>query len=484
MPHIASEPYPAACGLSELRRVTVRLEPIDWVPVLAALLLCALLGLVAGIEPGLAVAAALAIAFVLLTFADLAFGLAILVIVVFAESTPLAGSVLSATKLTGLLLGLAWFARLATQAGRARVLLTAHPGLSILLGALVAWAGLSVVWADDGNDAIVETSRLLLVVLLYVIVYTAIRTRRDLLLVIGGFVVGAASTAAYGLVLRPTVDGATADRLVSTIADPNLLAAILVAGLTLAAAASIATRGSPGWRLGAAAAGAVCLIAFLLTGSRGGLVALAAALVAAVAVAGRARAKVLGLGTLLVACTLAFYVIYAPADIRERVGGASLGEVQQEETRLTIWTIGWRMAEDNAVIGVGAGNFIDSSRQYVLEPGILFSTGRVVDAPAAAHNTYLQAFAELGIVGVTLYLAIIVASLVFAFKAARAFGSRGDWQMEVLARGVIVATVGVLAANFFISELSGKYTWLLMALGPAMLGVARSDPGPPESAEP
>ena len=41
--------------------------------------------------------------------------------------------------------------------------------------------------------------------------------------------------------------------------------------------------------------------------------------------------------------------------------------------------------------------------------------------------------------------------------------------MELFARGMIVALVGILAADFFISEQFGKQLWLLLGLGPALL---------------
>jgi hypothetical protein len=45
--------------------------------------------------------------------------------------------------------------------------------------------------------------------------------------------------------------------------------------------------------------------------------------------------------------------------------------------------------------------------------------------------------------------------------------------MEVLARGLAVALGGILVADFFISEQFSKALWLLLALAPAMLVVAR-----------
>ena len=44
---------------------------------------------------------------------------------------------------------------------------------------------------------------------------------------------------------------------------------------------------------------------------------------------------------------------------------------------------------------------------------------------------------------------------------------------ELLARGVVAAIVGVLAADFFISDMYGKQLWLMLALAVALLACAR-----------
>jgi O-antigen ligase len=460
--------------------VTARIRSIDWVPAAALGLLCVGVGVVAGIEPWMGVVAALGVTLLALTFANLAAGLVVLVVVVFAESTPLAGPALSFTKIVGLVLVLGWLARLATHpASSERVIFNAHPAFSYLLAAFLGWAAISVSWATNAEEALTEVTSLLLVAVLYVIVYTAVRTRRQAAWVIGGFIAGAAGTSAYGLVAQPENEGANTERLVSTVSDPNVLAAILVAGFALAGAGVIAARGFPAVRLAAAAAAIICLAGFFLTGSRGGLVAFSVALVAAVAFGGRWRGRALALALLLVTATVAYYAVYAPEDIRDRVASAVEGDsggsdIEQQESRLTIWTVGWRIAEDNPVIGVGVGNFKEESPGYVLEPGTLFRTDRVLDRPAEAHNSYLHVLAELGIVGVALFIAIVAFSISAGIKAAGAFARVGDWRMEILTRGILVALVGVLAAGFFISWQTGKPLWLLMSLCPAMLAVARS----------
>ncbi|MGH2952423.1 MAG: O-antigen ligase family protein [Solirubrobacterales bacterium] len=461
----------------------VPLRTSEWVAASALGALCTALGVVAGVEPSYAVFGALGLAFVLLTFVDLAAGLVILIFVAFTESTPLGAGALSLTKLTGLLLVLAWIARLATQrAGRERLIFDAYPALSYVLLIFVAWAVGSTVWAENGDAALSHSSRLLLVAILYIVVYTVVRGRREAGFVIGGLAAGATFTAAYGLVLRPGVSATESGRLVSTVQDPNFLAALLVAGVALTVAGFFAARGSAPLRLAAASGATLCLTAFFLTGSRGGIVAFAVALLATVAFGGRARGRALIATALIALVAVMYYAVYAPPEIRDRIVSATQGEAQREEGRLTIWTVGWRMFEDNAVAGVGAGNFGDRSIEYVLEPGTVFRTDRVIDNPDVAHNTYLGIGAELGLVGAALYLTIVGVSTACALQAAHRFAAHGDWRMEILTRGALVAQAGLLTANFFVNGEVNKVTWLVLALGPALLSLARA--GEPARADP
>ncbi len=454
--------------------MAVRMWPAGWAPAGAALLACAMIGVIAGIDPRAGLFVTIALAFAVLTFADLTTGLVILIVVVFAETTPLAGAALTFTKLTGLILACAWIARLTTRpAGSDRLLFNEHPVLSYLLLAFIAWVTIGSTWAELPAATLTDASRFLLVGILYVIVYTAVGTRDAAVRVLATLIAAAAVTSAYGLVLRPEGNLENLDRLTSTIRDPNVLAAILVAGFSLAGAAMFALRGSTGARLAAGLAAALCLSALFLTGSRGGLVCFGVALLVAVVIAGRWRAKLALIAVLIAGGTLVYFALYAPPEIRERLGNASQGEIEQTEGRFTLWAVGWRVVQDNPVIGVGAGNFTEVSTRYLLEPGTVFRTDRVIDNPGGVHNSYLQLLTETGVIGLALYLAILLSSLAAGLRAARTFERIGDWRMEVMARGTVVATTGVLAANFFIGQESGKVLWLLLALGPALLGVAR-----------
>ncbi len=90
-------------------------------------------------------------------------------------------------------------------------------------------------------------------------------------------------------------------------------------------------------------------------------------------------------------------------------------------------------------------------------------------------------WAELGLVGLILFVFLAGFCLYSALKAARSFARQGDARMEVIARALFVALAGLLAADFFGSRLTNKEVWLLLGLAPALLAIARSREGPARS---
>ena len=245
-----------------------------------------------------------------------------------------------------------------------------------------------------------------------------------------------------------------------------------MAGGTLAAALAFALRGKPVLRLVTAIAVPLCVFAVFLTLSRGGLVALGASLIAAVVMAGRrrrrrprrSRAAAVRRGRGLLRR------LRVRVEARDRIL-----EVEGGTGRTDIWTVGWRMVEDQPLRGVGAGNFPIASIHYLLEPGALLRDDFIVDNPKVAHNTYLNVLAELGVVGLALFLAVIAFSLWCAARALGVAARAGDRQLDVLARAMIVVLVGLLAADFFGSRQYSKQLWLLLSLCPVLLAISRAE---------
>ena len=77
--------------------------------------------------------------------------------------------------------------------------------------------------------------RFVLNLVLFLIVYTAVRTPKQFVWTLGAYVAGRTAAAAYGLA-RPPADTVYYDieRVAGTLGDPNELAAVLVPAIILA----------------------------------------------------------------------------------------------------------------------------------------------------------------------------------------------------------------------------------------------------------
>ncbi len=461
--------------------MTARFEPARALGFAGLGLIAALVGALAGVEPKLAITAAIGAAFVLIVFVDLAAGLAFFGFFSFLELLQL-GSALSVGKLGGVLLLLGWLVYVLTNPQSKTDFIATYPGAAVLLVGFLTWVALSGLWAEDTGEVKSTLWRYALNAVLFLIVFSAVRTRKQLIYVLGGFLLGATAAGVYGLAFTSAVVPVDEGRLTGTNLDPNELAAVLVAGMALSVGLAANLR-DPGLRLASLAGGGFCFLAAMLTGSRGGLVATACMLVAAVVFGGRWRGRLLVLG-IVIALFGGFYVTsLAPSTVRERFTQTA-GLSPEQEGRTTIWKVAERMVEAHPLEGVGAGNFQVSSKHYVLQPGSLARSDEIFIGNKVTHNTYLQTAAELGLVGLALFLGVIAFSLWCLVAAARRFSRAHDLRAEALARSLIVAMVGLLAADFFISEMFSKQLWLMLGIGPAVLAIARQADAGATSPEP
>lgn len=428
-------------------------------------------GVLAGFSPPVAIGLTLAVVFLAVTMANLTVGICLFALLTFLDTilpTEAQGT-LSVPKLLGLVLMLSWLALVTSGERVHRERFFSHPAFIFVLILFVSWAGLSASWAEEPSAALEATTRYLPNAMLFLIVFAGVRTRDQLLWVVGSLVVGAFIAAAYGLVSPVPVD--EDGRLSGALGNANETAASLVAGGALAAALAVALRGQPILRLASAIVVPLCVIAVFLTASRGGLVALATALIAAVLLApGRRRAAAIALAGTVVLATVIYFAAFASVDARNRVT-----ELQGGTGRVDIWTVGWRMVEAEPLRGVGAGNFEVSSIHYLIAPGALLRDDFIVDEPKVAHNTYLNVLAELGVVGLALFMGVILFSLGCALRAIGFAVKSGDRQVEILARAMVVVLLALLAADFFGSRQYSKQLWLLMALCPVLLEITRAE---------
>jgi O-antigen ligase len=428
------------------------------------------IGLLAGVNPKLAIGAAIGLGFAGLVIANITVGLCFFAFISFLE---VLSSSYGVTKLVGFLLVLSWLAVVTTRDDARNDFMSAHPGITYALALFVGWSAASLLWAENVPAAIDFTFRYLQNALLFLIVFTAIRERAHARWLVGAFVMGASVAAIFAVLNPPQAGQYDVSRATGTIGDPNELAAVLVAGVILAGVLVALLRKAPTLRLLAIGAALLCAAGLFSTFSRGGLVALGFSLVAAMFLGGRWRGRAVGIAALLAFCAIAFFTLIAPQAATQRVT-----QVDGGTGRTDIWRVGGRMVQAHPIRGVGAGNFRWTSVHYTLKPGAV-RYDYFIDHPKVAHNTYLQELAELGVVGLSLFLTIVLFSVASAIKAAGRFSEAGDREMELLSRGVLLALLGILAADFFISGQFSKQLWLLLGFGPALLAIAsRQMPAP------
>jgi O-antigen ligase len=439
---------------------------------LAALAGGGLLGVAAGVNPLLACAGVAGLGYAVLTAADLRLGLCLFTVITFLDLLPAGlGPTTSITKVAGLVLGLAWLASRSYGRLAGRGLLDEQPIVVMLIVAFLAWATVSSAWAPSPGAALGAVERYALNAVLLLIAYGAIRKRADLAWVIGAFVCGAGIAVAYGIAMPPATGASTAvERLAGTTGDPDGLAQVLVAALPLAVALAAGRDWPPVLRALGAATAVLSVPGIVLSLSRGGLIALTVVLIVAPLLAGRWRAKLL-LVVPLVVLASAGYLLANPSAL-QRITSSNGGT-----GRTDLWTVGLRIVADQPVQGVGAGNFANASIHYLLRPGRLVRSDLIATTPKVAHNTYLTVVAELGLVGALLFAALIGIALGCAWRAVRLFARHRDGPMEMLARAWMIAMAGLLTADAFLSAEFSKQLWLLLALGPALLAVARSSSG-------
>jgi O-antigen ligase len=255
--------------------------------------------------------------------------------------------------------------------------------------------------------------------------------RRTLLLLQGGLV---GTTALYGLYVR--LYGRTSgDRLEAGLGmyDSNDMAALLALAFPLSVGLYRMNRG---WARAAAAVAAVLFCVLIIaSGSRGGLIGLAAgAMVLVMGMKGPKRAAALAMLALV---TVGLWT-WSPS-FQERVTSITNLEddynLTHEYGRKAVWARGRGYIRDNPVLGVGVGNFPIAEGDFFEE----HYEGTRGGKWSNAHNAYVQVYAELGLIGGSIFVGLLL------FGALRSLR---------LWRGVRMAGGGRLHAPEYLASLA------------------------------
>ena len=350
------------------------------------------------------------------------------------------------------------------------------------LAGLLLWTLASTSWSLDPTASVLDAERLLLyLATAAALVLLATPGSRPALLV--GVLVAVAVLCAAGLadavvgddpIGAVTDDPGSADRLAEPVGYANGMALLAAMGTLLAAGLALAV---PHRRVRAACLALVPLFLATqyLTYSRGGWLALALGLFAlfAVWIGPRDRRVVIAVSAALVVAVAVAGVALArsfssPTEVPAT--GAARLRTLSGSSRADYWRVALRTVEDEPLLGSGAGSY--RRRWYQHRP---------VPQPATdAHSLYLEMLAELGPLGLVLLLAALglplaaaVATRADRFTPA-ALGpyvaflahTAQDWDWELPA-----VTVPALACATALL-LASRKRWVPIPRAPGLTGAA------------
>jgi putative inorganic carbon (hco3(-)) transporter len=248
-------------------------------------------------------------------------------------------------------------------------------------------------------------------------------------------------------------------RATGPLDDPNDLAYVLVAALLLTVA--FTPRGISA-RVALMLAVIVIAVAITTTISRGGLIALTAGLIWVLL-----RRAVL-VKTVLFAT--AFASVAAAALIEALNGWPLIVKALSEkqyiaetniDLRLSRWQAAARMLAHDGLFGVGPGGFRE---HYV----VASTLAEISEQTPVAHNMYLEVAAELGVIG----LAVFVGLIVLAFVASESALRQGADRKLVIA--VQASLVAIVTASITLSEQYYFTLWSTLAMTCAIAIRARN----------
>ena len=427
-------------------------------------------GALAATRPAFAVLAIAGVALAALLLWNLRVAVVVFIALQFFAVIPIGEGQLSLVKAAGALIVITWIVTLVNPREReaARAILDDSGPVVLALAAFLALGAASAVWAADAGAVIFDLQRFTLNAILMLVVFAAAMTIRDARVIAGAIALSGAAAVVGGMLFA--VQGGKAGRFVGTVGEANELAVQLIPPAFLAIALAFTARSGRHRALFATAA-ALAVAGIVLSLSRGGALALVAALVVFVVFGGRWRGRALRASLAMAAVALSAFLLLAPAEERTRLLEA--GGRDTSSGRSDLWTVGLRAFADDPIVGAGLGNFRTVAPDFVLEPGQLLRTELIIDSPTLAHNVYLGLAVELGLVGLLLFLAVAGGALFAAAAAARRFATLHEPGAEIVARATVAAIAGYLVAATFISLQFQNMLWIMLGLALALHTIAR-----------
>jgi hypothetical protein len=329
--------------------------------------------------------------------------------------------------------------------------------------AVMTWAGLSFIWTINSEASmlmfatVLQLFLVLTILALYPVKFSDLKAVMTLIVGSGIF------AAIYGIVgfYAGRVGDYSTTRLTlrtdsGLTVDPNDFATSFVLPIALAMAA-LATSRNIAVKTLATASILVMLVAILLTGSRGGLLATMLVLIYFIV---RTRQRILTF--LLGAAGLGLSVLFPAVWIRFATDDGAQGS---GTGRTFIWATGLLNFKDHFFTGSGIGTYgtVYDKNFFNAYQAVFQGWSR------PGHSIIVSSLVELGVVG----LALILAAWFLTFRELRAVPARSRLSMMRIA--LEATLIALFYESLTIDTLYLKFYWLAFALVLMVAGAARRE---------
>jgi putative inorganic carbon (HCO3(-)) transporter len=145
----------------------------------------------------------------------------------------------------------------------------------------------------------------------------------------------------------------------------------------------------------------------------------------------------------------------------------SAGHDPTSLSRLAYWQVCRDLMQAHPFFGIGYYNYVPYYRDHFFNPGLYW---RVEEA----HNTYLQMGAELGYVGLGIFLVMVLVSLVMNWRSmSDTRNVEGGEFLTALGFGMCAAGIGLLVASTFLTAFFMPNYWIYFAFTVCLRNVVR-----------
>lgn len=444
-----------------------------------------------------ALAAAFALAEAAAAFLDWTFGLAVVLAVLVtllvlmqpALLLPIAGAVVFVEDLhfSGMAVTRVFapaallFVLLELMRGTARV--GGGPQLA-WVGAYVAWAVASGLWTVSlaGTQFLLQS---LLIALAFMLVFAALPRNEDdikRMLYVASFsaaLVGGLSVIAFGSPFDlPGIDLLQGGRSQGGVGDPDFFAAIqlVMVPLTLVAASETTNHRL---RLGLYVAVLTMLASVFTSLSRGAF--LAVVVLGLLFVFSRPERlfrsrneKAIALFVVLLGMVAFFSRPYVREEVVSRAETIYAPKTKDDASgsgRTNLWKAAARTAADHPATGIGYGGFGAISQELLYDtPGVDLDIQQIRQEGDyfVAHNSYLGTVAELGFLGLLLYLGVMVATGLSLRRTTQRATAAGAPFIGRVAHALLLGLASWAVTSFFLSGETARMFWIIVGLSLAL----------------